>query len=71
MIPDKYIDLIRNSGAGHWAVVYAMYKLCTPIRYTVTVGKLFIYLFIVKRSDCKVVSYNLIIYSSDNYQIDK
>ncbi|KAH0548752.1 hypothetical protein KQX54_002101 [Cotesia glomerata] len=38
MIPDKYIDLIRNSGAGHWAVVYAMYKLCTPIRYTVTVG---------------------------------
>ncbi|XP_008544683.1 uncharacterized protein C18orf19 homolog A isoform X2 [Microplitis demolitor] len=38
MIPEKYINLIENSGAGHWAVVYALYKLATPIRYTVTVG---------------------------------
>ncbi|XP_057332981.1 uncharacterized protein C18orf19 homolog A isoform X1 [Microplitis mediator] len=38
MIPEKYINLIKNSGAGHWAVVYALYKLATPVRYTVTVG---------------------------------
>ncbi|XP_034943427.1 uncharacterized protein C18orf19 homolog A [Chelonus insularis] len=37
-MPEKYIDMIKNSGAGHWAVVYALYKIFTPIRYTVTVG---------------------------------
>ncbi|XP_012289181.1 uncharacterized protein C18orf19 homolog A isoform X2 [Orussus abietinus] len=37
-ISEKYIELVHNSGAGHWAVVYALYKLVTPLRYIVTVG---------------------------------
>lgn len=35
---EKYVDLVRNSGAGDWAVTYALYKIFTPLRYTVTVG---------------------------------
>ncbi|XP_011298024.1 protein FAM210A isoform X2 [Fopius arisanus] len=35
---EKYINIIKNSNAGHWAVVYALYKIFTPLRYTVTVG---------------------------------
>ncbi|XP_039310770.1 uncharacterized protein C18orf19 homolog A isoform X2 [Solenopsis invicta] len=35
---EKYIDLVRNSGAGDWAITYALYKIFTPLRYTVTVG---------------------------------
>jgi len=35
---EKYVDLIRNSSAGNWAVTYALYKIFTPLRYTVTVG---------------------------------
>lgn len=38
-LSDKYLDMIRGSSAGHWAVTYALYKIFTPIRYTVTVGK--------------------------------
>lgn len=44
-MPEKYIDMIRNSDAGNWAVTYALYKVFTPLRYTVTVGKANIYLF--------------------------
>ncbi|CAL1685746.1 unnamed protein product [Lasius platythorax] len=35
---EKYIDLVRNSSAGSWAITYALYKIFTPLRYTVTVG---------------------------------
>ncbi|KYN09210.1 Angiotensin-converting enzyme [Trachymyrmex cornetzi] len=35
---EKYIDLVRNSSAGDFAITYALYKIFTPIRYTVTVG---------------------------------
>lgn len=35
---EKYIDMVRNSGAGDWAITYALYKIFTPLRYTVTVG---------------------------------
>ncbi|XP_012055399.1 PREDICTED: uncharacterized protein C18orf19 homolog A [Atta cephalotes] len=35
---EKYIDLVRNSSAGDLAITYALYKIFTPIRYTITVG---------------------------------
>lgn len=35
---ERYVDLIRNSSAGNWAITYALYKIFTPLRYTVTVG---------------------------------
>ncbi|XP_053982347.1 uncharacterized protein C18orf19 homolog A isoform X1 [Hylaeus volcanicus] len=34
----KYLDIIQNSGAGIWALTYALYKIFTPLRYTVTLG---------------------------------
>lgn len=37
-LSEKYIELIKNSNAGDFAVTYALYKVFTPIRYTVTVG---------------------------------
>ncbi|KAK0179361.1 hypothetical protein PV327_005119 [Microctonus hyperodae] len=37
-MPEQYVDMIRNSDAGNWAVTYALYKVFTPLRYTVTVG---------------------------------
>lgn len=37
-LSEKYIDLIKNSNAGDYAVTYALYKIFTPLRYTVTVG---------------------------------
>ncbi|XP_044005596.1 protein FAM210A [Aphidius gifuensis] len=35
---EKYIQLMKNSNAGDFAVTYALYKVFTPLRYTVTVG---------------------------------
>ncbi|XP_014473729.1 PREDICTED: uncharacterized protein C18orf19 homolog A isoform X2 [Dinoponera quadriceps] len=35
---EKYVNLVRNSSAGNWAITYALYKIFTPLRYTVTVG---------------------------------
>jgi len=35
---EKYINVVRNSSAGDLAITYALYKIFTPIRYTVTVG---------------------------------
>ncbi|RLU20344.1 hypothetical protein DMN91_006952 [Ooceraea biroi] len=35
---EKYVNLVRNSSAGDWAITYALYKIFTPLRYTVTVG---------------------------------
>lgn len=35
---DKYLDRIRNTSAGNWALAYVLFKIATPLRYTVTVG---------------------------------
>ncbi|XP_076167315.1 protein FAM210A-like isoform X2 [Ptiloglossa arizonensis] len=35
---DKYLNMVRNSDAGTWALTYALYKIFTPLRYTVTIG---------------------------------
>lgn len=40
-LSERYLDMLRESGAGHWAVAYALYKIFTPIRYTVTLGKFY------------------------------
>lgn len=37
-LSETYLEMLRNSSAGHWAVTYALYKIFTPLRYTVTVG---------------------------------
>ncbi|KAL7307246.1 hypothetical protein TKK_0000967 [Trichogramma kaykai] len=37
-LSEEYLEKIRGSSAGHWAVTYALYKVFTPVRYTVTVG---------------------------------
>lgn len=36
---EKYIEALRGSSAGYWAVAYALYKIFTPLRYMVTVGE--------------------------------
>lgn len=36
----KIIDMMRNSQTGYVAVAYTMYKIATPVRYSVTLGKL-------------------------------
>lgn len=35
---EKYIDMVKNSSAGNWALTYVLYKVFTPLRYTVTIG---------------------------------
>ena len=35
---EKYLDMVKHSGAGNWALTYALYKIFTPLRYTVTIG---------------------------------
>lgn len=37
-LSEKYLESLRNSSAGNWAMVYVLYKICTPLRYTITVG---------------------------------
>ncbi|XP_015510855.1 protein FAM210A isoform X1 [Neodiprion lecontei] len=37
-VSEKYIEALRGSSAGFWAIVYALYKIFTPLRYMVTVG---------------------------------
>nr|XP_018904298.1 PREDICTED: uncharacterized protein C18orf19 homolog A [Bemisia tabaci] len=34
----KIIDMMRNSQTGYVAVAYTMYKIATPVRYSVTLG---------------------------------
>lgn len=36
---DSWVDKVTRSGAGNLAVAYALYKIATPARYTVTLGK--------------------------------
>ncbi|XP_045139211.1 protein FAM210A-like isoform X2 [Portunus trituberculatus] len=35
---EKIISHLQSSNAGYYAIAYAMYKIATPARYTVTVG---------------------------------
>ncbi|XP_046144622.1 protein FAM210A isoform X1 [Osmia bicornis bicornis] len=35
---DKYLDMVRKSSAGNWALAYVLFKIFTPLRYTVTIG---------------------------------
>lgn len=37
-LSEKYLEMLRNSGAGNWAIIYALYKICTPARYAITIG---------------------------------
>ncbi|KAJ8687180.1 hypothetical protein QAD02_022974 [Eretmocerus hayati] len=37
-LSERYLAMLEGSNAGHWAVTYALYKVFTPIRYTVTIG---------------------------------
>lgn len=37
-VSDKLINPLRDSHAGYIAVAYALYKIATPVRYTVTLG---------------------------------
>ncbi|XP_012170745.1 protein FAM210A isoform X3 [Bombus affinis] len=34
----KYIDKAKDSTVGNWALAYLLYKIFTPLRYTVTIG---------------------------------
>ncbi|OAD61134.1 Angiotensin-converting enzyme, partial [Eufriesea mexicana] len=34
----KYIETLKSSNAGSWALAYLLYKILTPLRYTVTIG---------------------------------
>ncbi|XP_030645330.1 uncharacterized protein C18orf19 homolog A [Chanos chanos] len=36
--PDKIVKLLENSQGGYALTAYAMYKIATPARYTVTLG---------------------------------
>ncbi|XP_063042006.1 uncharacterized protein C18orf19 homolog A [Engraulis encrasicolus] len=36
--PDKLVKLLENSQSGYALTAYAMYKIATPARYTVTLG---------------------------------
>lgn len=45
-ISEKVINPLRDSSAGYIALSYALYKIATPIRYTVTLGTLYL-LFII------------------------
>ncbi|KAA0185526.1 hypothetical protein HAZT_HAZT001394 [Hyalella azteca] len=35
---DKILSVLKDSNAGYYAIAYAMYKLATPARYTVTLA---------------------------------
>uniref|UniRef100_H3B375 Family with sequence similarity 210 member A n=1 Tax=Latimeria chalumnae TaxID=7897 RepID=H3B375_LATCH len=37
-LPDSVLNILRNSQSGHAINAYAMYKIATPARYTVTLG---------------------------------
>jgi len=50
---ESFVDKITKSGAGNLAVAYALYKIATPARYTVTLGKE------SDRSNCNAYYYHL------------
>uniref|UniRef100_UPI0037E96C84 uncharacterized protein C18orf19 homolog A-like n=1 Tax=Semicossyphus pulcher TaxID=241346 RepID=UPI0037E96C84 len=37
-LPESLVDLLRDSSSGYALTAYAMYKIATPARYTVTLG---------------------------------
>jgi len=37
-LPESLVGLLRNSSSGYALTAYAMYKIATPARYTVTLG---------------------------------
>ncbi|XP_055615446.1 uncharacterized protein C18orf19 homolog A [Toxorhynchites rutilus septentrionalis] len=37
-VSQKLIDPVRDSSLGHIAIAYLLYKIATPVRYTVTLG---------------------------------
>ncbi|XP_054477878.1 uncharacterized protein C18orf19 homolog A-like [Anoplopoma fimbria] len=37
-LPDSIVSVLRNSSSGYALTAYAMYKIATPARYTVTLG---------------------------------
>lgn len=39
-VSEFFIKPLRDSTMGYFAVAYALYKIFTPLRYTVTLGKL-------------------------------
>jgi len=36
---DTILSHLSDSNAGYYAIAYAMYKVATPARYTVTLGQ--------------------------------
>ena len=38
-LSETIIEKVQNSNLGHWAVAYLCYKVATPVRYAVTLGK--------------------------------
>jgi hypothetical protein len=46
-ISEKVINPLRDSSAGYIALAYALYKIATPIRYTVTLGMLYLFSLLV------------------------
>lgn len=34
----KYVEVVKNSDVGNWALAYLLYKIFTPLRYTITIG---------------------------------
>ncbi|RLW13223.1 hypothetical protein DV515_00000126 [Chloebia gouldiae] len=37
-LPDSVVDILKNSQSGNALTAYALYKIATPARYTVTLG---------------------------------
>ncbi|XP_065608580.1 protein FAM210A [Cyrtonyx montezumae] len=37
-LPDSIVDILKNSQSGNALTAYALYKIATPARYTVTLG---------------------------------
>lgn len=37
-VGEAVLEPLRKTGAGYIAATFAMYKLATPLRYTVTLG---------------------------------
>ncbi|KAF4525727.1 hypothetical protein B566_EDAN015241 [Ephemera danica] len=35
---ESVLGFVRNSNTGYFAITYALYKIATPARYTVTLG---------------------------------
>ncbi|KAG8584019.1 hypothetical protein GDO81_008638 [Engystomops pustulosus] len=37
-LPESIVNILKNSESGNVLTAYAMYKIATPVRYTVTLG---------------------------------